>query len=82
MPRVEAHVNFVGPIRNGRAIRVRMDPQFKGEKTVRFDFEILDDETTARLASGYMTVVCVDRATFKARPIPEEIRQVFQKRPV
>lgn len=77
MPRVEAHVNFVGPIRNGRAIRVRLDPQFKGEKTVRFDFEVLDDETTARLASGYMTVVCVDRATFKARPIPEEIRKVF-----
>jgi YbgC/YbaW family acyl-CoA thioester hydrolase len=77
MPRVEAHVSFVSPIRNGRAIRVRMDPQFKGEKTVRFDFEVLDDETEIRLASGYMTVVCVDRATFKARPIPEEIRQAL-----
>lgn len=78
MPRVEAHVNFVSPIRNGRAIRVRLDPQFKGDKTVRFEFEVLDDETGTRLASGYMTVVCVDRATFKARPIPEEIRQVLR----
>jgi YbgC/YbaW family acyl-CoA thioester hydrolase len=80
MPRVEAHVNFFGPIRNGRAIRVRLDPHFKGEKTVRFDFEVLDDATSARLATGFMTVVCVDRATFKATAIPEEIRKVLSER--
>src|SRR5262245_9861032 len=77
MPRVEAHVNFVAPIRNGHAIRVRLDPQFKGEKTVRFDFEILDDATSNRLAVGYMTVVCVDRQKFKATPIPAAIRDVL-----
>lgn len=78
MPRVEAHANFVSPIRIGRAIRIRLNPQFKGEKTVRFDFTVLDDEAENELATGYMTVVCVDRATFKARPIPEEIRQVLR----
>ncbi len=77
MPRVEAHVNFVSPIRNGRAIRVRMEPKFKGEKTVRLELEVLDDETGGQLATGYITIVCVDRATFKARPIPDEIRQVL-----
>ncbi len=77
MPRVEAHVNFVSPIRNGRAIRVRMEPRFKGEKTVKLEFEVLDDETGKQLATAYTTVVCVDRATFKARPIPDEIRQVL-----
>lgn len=77
MPRVEVHVNFVAPIRNGRAIRVRIDPQFKGEKTVRYELEALDDHTGERLASGYMTVVCVDRATFKATPIPAAIRKVL-----
>ena len=77
MPRVEAHVNFLSPIRNGRAIRVRMEPRFKGERTVRFEFEVLDDETETRLATAYVTAVCVDRATFKARPIPGEIRQVL-----
>ena len=77
MPRVEAHVSFVGPIRNGSAIRVRMVPQFKGEKTVRFEFEVLSDEAGTQLASGYMTVVCVDRATYKARPIPAEITKVL-----
>jgi acyl-CoA thioesterase FadM len=78
MPRVEAHADFASPIRNGRAIRIRLDPQFKGEKAVRFDFEILDDETRTRLASGYMTSVCVCRAKFKANPIPEEIAGILR----
>jgi 4-hydroxybenzoyl-CoA thioesterase len=77
MPRVEAHANYVRPIRNGRAIRVRVNPEFKGEKTVRLDFTVVDDETGAELANGYVTVVCVDRAHFKAAPIPDEIRQVL-----
>jgi 4-hydroxybenzoyl-CoA thioesterase len=77
MPRVETHVNFVAPIRNGHAVRVRMDPQFKGEKTVRLAFEMLDDRTEAPVANGYMTVVCVDRAHFKSTPIPAEIRTIL-----
>jgi len=77
MPRVEAHVNFVSPIRNGHAIRVRLDTQFKGQKIVRFEFEIADDATANLLATGYMTVVCVDRAHFKATPIPGAIREIL-----
>ena len=77
MPRVEAHVNFLSPIRNGSAILVRMETRFKGEKTVRFEFEVFDDETSVSIATGYLTVVCVDRATFKARPLPDEIRTVL-----
>lgn len=77
MPRVEAHITYVRPIRSGSPVRVRLDPQFEGEKTVRFDFEIVDDADRERVASGYMTAVCVDRATFKATPIPEEIRKAL-----
>ena len=78
MPRVETHAKFLKPIQNGSAIRVRMDAQFQGEKTVRYDFEVLDDETDALLATGFLTAVCVDRKTFKAKPIPEEIRNVLR----
>jgi acyl-CoA thioester hydrolase len=79
LPRVEAHVTYTSPIRNGHAVRVRIDPQLKGEKTVRFEFEIFDDETGAQAAIGYMTVVCVDRATFKGTPIPGEILRVLSQ---
>ena len=74
LPRVEVHVKYVNPIRLGRQIRVRMDPTFPGDKSLRLDFEVYDDETGVLCASGYMTIVCVDRATFKATPIPAELR--------
>ncbi len=77
MPRVEAFSKFLRPIRVSGAIRVRLDPQLKGEKTIRYEFEIVDDATSERLAEGYVTVVCVDAAGFRATPVPEAIRAVL-----
>ena len=74
LPRVEVHVQYVNPIRLGRRIRIRIDPVFKGEKTVRLDVQVHDDETGDQCAHGYMTIVCVDRKTFKSTPIPDELR--------
>src|SRR5437762_5034262 len=59
MPRVEAFSKFSKPIRHGAAIRVRLNPEIKGEKTIRYNFEIVDDECGEKLAAGYVTVVCV-----------------------
>src|SRR5436853_362485 len=59
MPRVEAFSKFSKPIRRGTAIRVRLTPRLIGDKTIRYDFEIVDDQTSARRAGGYVTVVCV-----------------------
>lgn len=78
MPRVEAFTKFSKPVRNGHAIRVRLTPQFKGEKTVRYDFEIVDDPSGVKAAEGYVTVVCVDAENFKAARIPDDIRNVIQ----
>jgi len=78
MPRAEAFAKFSKPIRHGRAIRVQVTPQFKGLKTVRYDFIIVDDQTNEHLAAGYITVVCVD-ANFKSTPIPEAIRKIIEK---
>ena len=74
MPRVEAFSKYMKPIRIGETIRVRLNPQFKGLKTVRYDFEILEDASGEKLAEGYITVVCVDAGRFKATPIPDSIR--------
>ena len=74
MPRVETFSKFMRPIRVGAAIRVRLHPQLKGEQTVRYDFQFLDDTTMEKIAEGYVTVVCVDATHFKPIPIPEAIR--------
>ncbi|MBI2149993.1 MAG: acyl-CoA thioesterase [Acidobacteria bacterium] len=79
MPRVETYAKFIQPIPLGAAVRVRLHPQLKGEKTVRYDFQFLDDGAREKIAEGYITVVCVDAARFKATPIPDAIRSVIKK---
>ena len=76
-PRVEAFSKYVAPIRCGEAIRVKLVPGLKGEKTVRLDFEILSDITGAKLAHGYVTMVCVDRVHFKSTSIPDPVRLIY-----
>jgi len=79
MPRVEAFSKFLKPIKCGAAIRIRLNPQLKGEKTIRYEYQILDDATGEPAAEGYVTVVCVDAARFKAVPIPDSIISVIRK---
>ena len=79
MPRAEAFAKFSKPIQSGAAIRVRLNPQIRGQKTVRYNFVILDDQTSESLAGGYITVVCVDTTHFKSTPIPDPIRKIIEK---
>ncbi len=76
LPRVEAFSKFSKPIRQGAAILVRLKPRIKGEKTIRYDFEIVPDATEEPLAEGYITVVCVDAVTFKSTRLPDAVRQI------
>lgn len=78
LPRVEAFSKYSKPIKRGDAIRVRLTPQIKGEKTIRYDFEVVDDKAAEKLAEGYITVVCVDAKTFKSVRIPDAIRNILQ----
>ena len=78
LPRVEAFAKFQAPVRNEAAIRVQLSPSLKGERTLRYDFEIFDDGTGRKLTHGYVTTVCVDRTNFKATRIPDEIREALK----
>jgi acyl-CoA thioester hydrolase len=74
MPRVEAFAKYLRPIKIGATIRVRLNPEIKGLRTIRYGFEMVDDVSLEKLAEGYVTVVCVDADRFKATPIPDAIR--------
>ena len=76
LPRVEVFAKFTFPVRNGAAIRVRLNPSFPGEKSIRYDFEI-HDEKGRSVSEGYVTAVCVDRTTFEPKAIPEVIRNAI-----
>src|SRR5689334_7243577 len=66
-PRVEAFSKFVAPVRPGEAIRVRLTPQIKGGKSVRYDFEVVGDSGEDVRAQGYVVIVCVDHQRFKSK---------------
>ena len=77
-PRVEAFSKFSKPIQLGAAIRVRLNPKIQGQKTIRYEFEIVADDSSEALAAGYVTVVCVHATAFKSTPIPGPIRDIIE----
>jgi acyl-CoA thioester hydrolase len=79
MPRVESFAKFSKPIYAEEAIIVRLRTRFKGEKTVRMEFEVLNVNDRSLLAEGYITAVCIDRATSKSCPIPAAMREVLAR---
>jgi YbgC/YbaW family acyl-CoA thioester hydrolase len=79
MPRVESFAKFLQPIRAEEAIWVRLRTRFKGEKTVRMEFEIVCVTDRSLLAEGYVTAVCIDRQSSKSRPLPPAMREVFAR---
>jgi acyl-CoA thioester hydrolase len=79
MPRVETFAKFRKPIYAEEAVLVRIGTRFIGEKTVRMEFEVLNVADRTQLAEGYITAVCIDRESYKARPLPAVMREVFER---
>ena len=76
MPRVEAFSKFLKPIKCGAAIRIRLNPQLKGEKTIRYEYQILDDATGEPAAEGDFAEVRIPRLLHyePAPPNAERVR--------
>jgi YbgC/YbaW family acyl-CoA thioester hydrolase len=79
MPRVESFARFLKPILAEEAVFVRLRARFKGEKTVRMEFEILSAADRSLLAEGYITAVCIDRQSSRSRALPPAMREVFAR---
>ncbi len=79
LPRVEAFAKFSQPILVSEAVLVQMHTHFKGEKTVRMEFEILSEKDRSLLAQGYVTAVCIDRSSGKSCPLPPAIRAGYAR---
>jgi 4-hydroxybenzoyl-CoA thioesterase len=79
MPRVESFARFSKPIPAEEAIFVQIRTRFKGEKTVRMEFEVLSVHDRSLLAEGYITAVCIDRQSRRPRPLPAAMREIFAR---
>src|ERR1041385_7993933 len=77
MPRVEAFAKFSQPIPVSEAVLVQMHTHFKGEKTVRMEFEILREKDRALVAKGCVGAFCIERASGRSCPLPPGIGEGY-----
>ena len=67
----ELNLRFVTPARYDRAVTVRIRVTQVRSRQVCFDYEVLDAETSTRLARGFTAHVCIDRTGRPARIPPD-----------
>ena len=77
LPRVHFEADFKYPARLDDALRVATYiPRF-GTSSVRLNFDVLHLETGKLAASGHEVLVCTDRTTMTARPLPDALREAL-----
>jgi acyl-CoA thioester hydrolase len=61
------------PARFNDLIEVELSIEELKEKSVKYSFRIVNEETGVLLANGYVVIVAADKQTGKATQIPSEI---------
>lgn len=73
MPRVEAHITYAAPVRIGTCLRVGVDVRVENPRRMRHVFEMDDEATGTRVASGFVRVASVDIENFSPRDFPPQV---------
>jgi len=78
LPRVHFSCDFHLPARLDEKLTLRAQVRRLGNTSVTLGFGI-DNATGARVADFEVVLVCLDRGTFKKRPLPAELRSALAK---
>ena len=78
LPRVSAHCDYKSPARFGDLLSIEMKLGRLGRSSFKLVYEAYRLPERTQLAEGYMVVAAVSRSTFKAVPLPDELREVLQ----
>ena len=73
VPRVEAFCKYKAPARFGDTPSVTLRLGGRGEKSIRYDFEIARESDGELLCSGYITVVALDLTNWRATELPNDL---------
>ena len=68
------HTEYHKAIKGIDEVRVRVWVGKLGNTSLRFDFSILPTDQDIVYASGYRTLVCIDRTTMKPKPWSTQFR--------
>ena len=77
LPRVKYACEFRAPARLGEELRVHAWVKRLGVRSITLAFAIEKSDTT-RVADCEIVLVCVDRATFKPKKVPSEVRAALE----
>lgn len=72
-PRVEALCQYKKTARFNDLLEIELAVEELGEKSVKYGFRIVSNETNMLLATGHVVVVAADKQAGKATQIPREI---------
>jgi len=75
MVAVEQRIEYKRELVAGDLITIRSYFQDVSEKALRFVHEMTNEETKEVAARTFLTGVCMDTNTRKARPLPVDVRQ-------
>jgi 4-hydroxybenzoyl-CoA thioesterase len=79
-PAVHAEADFKSPARFGDVLTMELVIEELGEKSVTFAYRATNEEDGGReIVTGKVTCVCVSMDTFRAQPIPDKYRALFEK---
>jgi 4-hydroxybenzoyl-CoA thioesterase len=77
-PAVHVETSFHSPLRFGDVFEVTVDVERLGTKSATFRYRGRRREDGQDVASARITVACIDMKTFRAKPIPEVYRRIFE----
>ncbi|MCW1293808.1 MAG: acyl-CoA thioesterase [Candidatus Parvarchaeota archaeon] len=69
---VESKATYHRPVKLGDVLEIHMNMNIISKSAIRFDFSVFSGEKLA--AEGYITQVCIDPKAWKAKPIPDELK--------
>lgn len=80
-PAVHIETDFKRPLRFGDVLEVEVTVERLGDKSATFRYRGLKAgaEAEGEVATARITVACIDMKTFRAQPIPEIYRELFER---
>jgi acyl-CoA thioester hydrolase len=75
----ECHIAYRSPAHFNEDVRTYIAPAELRRSSVRLDFEMRADGDGRLVAEGYGVIVGYDHETQSAQPLPEHVREVFER---
>jgi YbgC/YbaW family acyl-CoA thioester hydrolase len=78
LPRKVMHTEFYVPARLDDRLKVITYFSHSGHTSLTINFDVMSADGATLHAAAYQVLVCVSRATFEKRPLPEAVLQAIE----